>query len=477
MLSSACKPIEPTVYEWNTPFPIIGTQSSPRCADLTGDGILDVVIGAGMNEYLSCDQGVIALDGKSGQLLWTVLSTDQIVGSPIFVDINLDGTQDVVIGGRSHNLMAIDGSVGKVLWRYTIQSDSTDPRAYARYNFFNCQLMLDCNGDGVKDILAANGGNPRALPNTLDQRHPGTLMILDSRSGQIIAIDTMPDGLENYCSPVIQQVNTKDYVLFGTGGETFGGNFYKVPVEDLKQSDLSRSKQLLHNDGQGFIAPPTLIDLNEDGVREIVIVSHDAHIYCLDGLSDSVLWTLYLPKMETNNMLVPGHFNQDSIFDFFGFFTQGSWPANEGIVELVINGLNGEIMGMDSIGDTGFSSPVTFQADQDDQDEVLIHINYAEINSLRYDKNKSQLIFYDFPGFKRIPFDTAVQFKNISTTPWIGDLDHDGRLDIITCFLLNTYKIDHVGGMFISRLRTPWYTKKAPIGGAYMNYNGSSWFN
>lgn len=472
-LLSTCT-VKKKVTDWNTPLPAIGTQSSPRCTDLTGDGILDIVMGAGMNEYIQTNQGVIALNGKNGSLLWAIPATDQIVGSPAFIDISGDGINDIVIGGRSHNLLAINGKSGEIIWRYNVTRDQ-GIKELARFNFFNCQIVRDVNGDGLKDILAACGGNAKASPYSMQGRYPGTLMILDARSGDIMAMDTMPDGLENYMSPVLIKENEMEYILYGTGGETFGGNFYKVRFDDLLQSDLTGSKLLIHNPKHGFIAPPTLADVNNDSINDIILSGHDGIVYCIDGFSDSLIWKREM-NLEANNMLAPGYYNQDSVIDFFGYFTAGAWPENDGIVEFVLDGRDGNILFRDSVGSTGFSSPISFQADSDPETEVLIHINFGKPNTMNYEANRSQLILYDFPEGKRVNLDTLQHFKNISTTPWLGDLDGDHKMELVTVYLLNTYKIHEVGGMYISMKKTDWKINGRGTWREYMGKDGSALF-
>ncbi len=400
-------------------------------------------------------------------------TTDQIVGSPTFIHLTDDSIPDIVIGGRSRNLMAINGRNGHVLWRYRLQSDGHDIKAYARFNFFNCQKLKDINDDLISDILVTNGGNVYAPPNSLKDRYPGTLMVLDGKTGYIIAIDTMPDGLETYCSPIVKYEGNKTYVIYGTGGETFGGHVFKVDFEDLKHNSLKNSTTLLTRSTQGFIAPPVLIDLNKDQNEEIIVSSHDGTVYAIDGKSNAVLWKTTMAGLEANNTMAPGYFNQDEVLDLLGFFTKGAWPHNNGIVEFVLNGEDGSILFQDTIGSIGFSSPISFQADEDKEHEVLIHINFSNGRSNDFSKTKSQLILYDFPGFKRIAIDTAHDFKNISTTPWVGDLDGDHKLEIITCYLKNTVKADEVLGMYISRFNTNWQATM-PVWGAYMGTQGDS---
>jgi len=69
---------------WYKDISLIGSQSSPRASDLNKDGTLDIVIGAGKNEFQESDMGIIAFDGRSGELLWKVTAADQVYGSATF---------------------------------------------------------------------------------------------------------------------------------------------------------------------------------------------------------------------------------------------------------------------------------------------------------------------------------------------------------------------------------------------------------
>src|SRR4029453_11063976 len=55
---------------WYKDFPVIGSESSPRTADLNNDGVLDIVMGAGKNETQKSDMGIVAFNGATGELLW-----------------------------------------------------------------------------------------------------------------------------------------------------------------------------------------------------------------------------------------------------------------------------------------------------------------------------------------------------------------------------------------------------------------------
>ena len=80
------------------------TLSSPRSADLNGDNILDIVIGGGVDSTFN-NSGVMAYNGLDGSLLWKRSSRDELFGSAIFQDLTSDGIDDVIISGRSGQLL------------------------------------------------------------------------------------------------------------------------------------------------------------------------------------------------------------------------------------------------------------------------------------------------------------------------------------------------------------------------------------
>src|SRR5688572_27581105 len=111
---------------WDHHFPVIGSQSSPRAVDLNGDGVLDIVMGAGKNEFQKSRQGILALDGKTGDVLWQQEAEDQVYGAATFCDVTGDGVKDVFIGGRSPHFKGLNGRTGEVIWAYTHEKYAAD---------------------------------------------------------------------------------------------------------------------------------------------------------------------------------------------------------------------------------------------------------------------------------------------------------------------------------------------------------------
>jgi len=464
---------------WETNLYAIGSQSSLRTADLNGDGVLDIVIGAAKNEYQHNEQGILAINGATGKVLWRQEASDQVFGSATFNDITGDGVQDVFISGRSRNLKALDGTDGRVIWDYSYRFEHDSILQYARFNFYNSVLVPDQNRDGIRDLLVVNGGNSKVMPYTEKNRFPGVLMVFDSKTGYILAADTMPDGKESYMSPVCfsQPGSDKQQIVFGTGGETISGNLYLADLADLMANDLSGAKVLASETGHGFIAPPVLADISGDGFYDIVAISHASTIVAIDGITGERIWETNIPGTESSNSFAVGNFTGDQVPDFFTFVSKGVWPGSTTSIQIMLDGKNGHISYQDSLGCVTFSSPVAYDLDGDGIDEAIM--SYNEFDCYRDSTNiskldiENKLVAVNFAKNTIIPIDQKSGFKNIFSTPWIGDLDGDGYLDIVysQCYSPNSNILSFLG-MNIKRISTNISMNKPPVWGGYMGSNG-----
>jgi outer membrane protein assembly factor BamB len=473
-----------SVLIWNKDFPVIGSLSSPRTADLNGDGVLDIVMGAGKNEFQKTDMGIIAFNGKTGDLLWKQESIDQVFGSATFCDVNGDKIKDVLIGGRSPQFKAIDGKTGTLIWAYKHEKYADDPVLhYAHFNFNNSILVPDQNNDGIDDLLTINGGNPLAKPYSEVDRFPGVLMLFDSKTGNILSADTMPDRKESYMTPLcFSQPGSKEvFLLFGTGGETIDGKLYLTTLSQFLTKKLSSAEVIATEKGHGFIAPASLADINKDGYIDIIAITHGSKVVAIDGKDHRTLWTRTFPGTECSNSLAPGYFTDDDIPDFFTFISKGQWPNSMGSVEVMIDGKNGNVAYMDSIGCTGFSSPVVYDLNGDGRDEAIISINNFDC-ALGYASKaprlmENKLIAIDFTAKTINTIDQAQGFKNIFSTPWIGDIDNDGYLDIIYCQYFHYSDLVSFLGLRIKRIDLPVKIKKPVLWGAFLGSNGDGIFD
>jgi len=468
---------------WYKDYPVIGSESSPRTADLNNDGVLDIVMGAGKNETQKSDMGIVAFNGATGELLWKQEAPDQVFGSAAFCDINGDQVKDVIIGGRSPQLKAVDGKTGALIWDYKYEKYSADSiLRYARYNFNNGVVVPDQNNDGVNDLLMINGGNPLAAPYSEKDRFPGVLILFDAKTGNVIAADTMPDGKESYMTPVcFSQPGSEDpFILFGTGGETIDGKLFLATLSQLREKKLSSAEVIANEKRHGFIAPATLADIDKEGYIDIIAISHGSKAVAISGKDHRTLWTRTFPGTECSNSFAAGYFTDDSIPDFFTFISKGQWPNSMGSVEIMLNGKDGSIAYMDSMGCTGFSTPVVYDMNGDGRDEAIISINNFDC-SLGYASKaplsmENKLIAIDFAKKAVDTIDKSSRFKNIFSTPWIGDLDNDGYLDIFHCQYFHHSDLVSFLGMRIKRIATTVKIKEPVFWGSFLGSAGDGIF-
>lgn len=473
LLISLCGPLTLDAQSWVKELPDIGTFSSPRVADLNGDGVGDIIMGAGRAEFMHCDSAMIALNGLSGELLWKVPAEDQIFGSAALEDITGDGVVDVFLGGRSAELKAINGATGELIWEFLPENSAEKARKAGWFNFYNAQFIPDQNDDGIRDLLISNGGDVLAEPYE-PKRPAGSLLVISSADGNVLAKAEMPDGKEIYMSVAVVEQRGQHQIIFGTGGETIGGNLFVGTLESVMREDLSDARKVATGPDKGFISPPVWADITGDGIHEVIALSVDGRMMAFDGNDLSLLWTANMPNTESYSSMAVGLFTADSIPDFFISIAAGTWPKLEWNRQFMINGQNGIIEYADSLGFYQTSTAAVADMSGDGRDEVLLSVNYQVVNDLYQKYFQNTLIAIDFTNPSPITIGKPFVGNNISSSPWLGDLDGNGKMDIIYCHGTNerhTYTFD---GLQIHRLATDIPIYRPVRWGAYMgsDYNG-----
>lgn len=428
-----------TDLQWKVEILDSGTYSSPRAIDLNNDNIEDVVIGAGgKEEWDPSGNGVIALNGKNGKLLWRVPCRNQMVGSALFHDIDKDGTSDVIIGGRSAQLLAINGTSGDLLWEYLKDDGSIDfKNDTSVLNFFNPQLIPDQDNDSVQDILVAYGGFVKAAP--YDEYRPaGYLMLISSRDGSTISKAAMPDGNETYMSPVIFYKGDQLNVLFGSGGETLPGKFYITPLSDLLDQKIEEYSILAEGMDKGFIAPPVIADLNQDAIKDIIVSGYDGSTYAFDGSDLSIFWKAdFGTDFETHSQPGIGYIDQDSVPDFFLNLGKGSWPHIESSWQVIIDGATGQWEKLHQKGILQYSSPVSYFDFASGKTGFLLQVNdkfptnYSSESGMPAYSYKTSL--YSFIDGTENLINTRDGI-NIGSTVLLSDLDKNRKNEIIMVY-------------------------------------------
>ena len=199
----------------------------------------DVVMMEGLG---SCDMVVHALDGVTGNTVWSVRTMYDAFAVKCDVDLNGDDIIDCIAAGRQSGFRALSGADGTTIW-------DRDPRlVYLRYNFYFPLFVPDVDGDGVQDIITTHGGDSTySDEDTL--RSPAFLVAVSGRTGeQLMERVPLPDGHETYMSPVrlVSRGAAGDVILVGTGGETLPGSLWAISYDSL----LTRIYNYLYGTGQ-----------------------------------------------------------------------------------------------------------------------------------------------------------------------------------------------------------------------------------
>ncbi len=428
------KPPKTTNANWTVSLPGTVALSSPQLTDLNADGVDDVVMGAGSTEWHRSDTAIIALDGRDGELLWRRPARNQIFGSATFLDINRDQTPDVIIGGRSAELQAIDGRTGRLIWEFLETNDPMGHKKAGWFNFTNAQLVPDLDGDRLDDLLIANGGDA-TIPDNTRPRPVGRLLILSSQTGNVLREARMPDGRETYCSPVlVKQANQPPgqwTLLFGTGGEAIGGHFYRATLGALMRSDLSAAVPLAEERFKGFCAPPVVCNLTADAVPDFVLNTVAGRTLAIDGATNKQLWQFSYPNCETFSVPAPGFFvGKDTIPDFFVNYAVGVYPFYSNGLAFLLDGKTGKMVQQFSAGSFSYASPLVADFDNDTHDDALLVVNDDREKGGKW-RAFAHLKIYDFQNNRQYNLTDSLPGANFAITPWLGDADHDGKLDVI----------------------------------------------
>ena len=141
----------------------------------------------------------------------------------------------------------------------------------------------------------------------------------------------------------------------------------------------------------------------------------------------------------------------------------------------MVDGKSGKILFEDSLGFYQTSSPVVADLNGDGVDEVILSVNIHVYDDFNNKSLNNMLVSIDFSKNEVQQLTEFQGGSNISTTPWIGDLDSDGLLDIVHCHATNLKKPYTFDGVQINRIATQIPVYKEIKWGAYMgsNYDGA----
>ena len=236
---------------WNKTFPKLKQQGNIISLDVNNDKVLDVVFGFGTgvdgynvpeivcNIYFidtkPCMGGIMALDGRNGDTIWTFWSRHEIFTLSCQNDLNSDNITDCIAGGRAGLLLAISGIDGSLLWNF----NSNHIAHTDLMSMYTPQLVHDIDGDGISDAVIVHGGDELSDP-AHEYNLFGRIMIISGKTGKVLRWVPTPDGKESYYPPqILTWLDGEMFVLIGTGANSKPGSLFILPLSELYKGNIS----------------------------------------------------------------------------------------------------------------------------------------------------------------------------------------------------------------------------------------------
>ncbi|RMG18344.1 MAG: hypothetical protein D6729_07200 [Deltaproteobacteria bacterium] len=196
---------------WLRHLPVAGI-GSPVAYDFDGDGQREIVlVGGKMGRWGAA--GVVAQ--RDGRLLWKHRFSDEQYVTPAILTV--PGQTLLVTGGRDQRLHALDGKTGEEVWTLSRPGG---------INFNALLVVPDADGDGVRDLLATRGGGYDDA-----RRIPGEILRISGRNGTVLTAVEVPDGREIYSAPA--RLPEGD-LLVATGSLRIPGHLFRLDARHLQ---------------------------------------------------------------------------------------------------------------------------------------------------------------------------------------------------------------------------------------------------
>ncbi|MCB9422032.1 MAG: VCBS repeat-containing protein [Ardenticatenaceae bacterium] len=453
-------------------FPADCETSSPVLADITGDGILDIVV--------ATSNGHVIAIRNNGQLLWNkdmaaafgmAANTQQINSSPAVADIDNDGRVEIVVGTGSKSqsyctqggVIALDhnGNIESGSWPF-FSHDDVIPPIGCTDTIFSTPALGDLDKDGDMEIVV--GGFDKRIyvlhhNGTLDSNFPIDSEHINRFPSWADLKGKLADTI--WGSPSLADINNDGYldIILGTDEGNFGSSFpggdpswscpYALPsywttdycggalyVIDRFGNLLPGFPKRIYETIQ---SSPAVYDINQDGKSEI-FVGAGTFYYTLSPSNPTTNFRIYgwdsqgndLPGWEggkvtggsTPASVAVGDIAGDSRKEVIALGMDKklyAWYANGNPVFNPVTPLNEQ--GNGNTFNVGFS-PILGDYDGDGKMEIFVYTGWA-ISVI--DGNGQQLTATTYPSSAPLYYANSL----IQNNPAVGDIDNDGKLELI----------------------------------------------
>lgn len=126
-------------------------------------------------------------------------------------------------------------------------------------------------------------------------------MIVSGQNGCILKWSYLPENGDSLYSPqLLVQPDGTMLILYGTGNERQPGGLYVVSLDAMLSDQLLHGSKAIYKDCcRGMTTQPTLIDVNQDEILDIVVATFNGTVVAFDGLTFEQIWNTRMEGGET----------------------------------------------------------------------------------------------------------------------------------------------------------------------------------
>ena len=353
--------------------------SSPVLVDLEGDGTLEVVVGS--------KDGLLQVWNHDGSSVagWPQETDGELIAAPSVADLDADGSFEIVIPVEQRvHIFRSDGTRFNSEWPKRFRSRIVAAATLADLDEdFDKEIIIVTKTDGVH-VLHHDGDDFDGWPQEIEDFGLTPAAVGDLNGDASLELVLTTSGANVYA------------------WESDGTALEGWPIEPRP--------------GTGANAPPVLADLDADGTLEIILMFRNGSIYVLsqkgevrDGWPQRIGYTPYgAPAVGDLNSdgqleIITGDLGTSSIVALSedGTLAQG-WPIS-------------------IFGSSVTSIPVLGDINGDDEIEVIVATNYG--------RTFGQLHAFSSGGVELEGW-PLITSGNLQSSPAIGDLDNDGDIEV-----------------------------------------------
>ncbi|XP_032688868.1 uncharacterized protein LOC116852515 isoform X2 [Odontomachus brunneus] len=347
---------------WTKSLPKLSSEAPLRSNDVNLDGVEDIIVGfsTGLDKIdasedicavyfgnqTPCLGGVLALNGKTGETIWTHWTAHAIFSVDCGIDLTSDKIKDCIISGRGGILQAINGHDGTNIWEIPTQRPATSTGQQIILDVCDARFVTDMDGDGIGDVIASH------VMQT-DTVRKSNMLVISGKKGSIIRNINLPESEQLFIAPqILVHPDGENVFILATNSQKEAGGLYIVSQANIFYGDL-QLRELYHDTGKGALLPPILIDITSDGIEDIVAAMFNSTIMAYDGLTFEPIWNYTVPNSEVISIPIPGYYNDDDVPDFMVKHQIGAgFPTYYYTVATVVDGRNGQSLLEKSIEDS-----------------------------------------------------------------------------------------------------------------------------